>query len=138
MNGENIKRLLKSRGVVLAELARKIGTTPNNLSTILSGDNIKSGLIESISEATGIPVAAFYGENYAAASGTASVAVSGHGNGSISVNEVQREFLSVLTEQQRLTAEQQKLTAEQQRITADAIGNSSRLLAIIEQMAQKK
>ena len=138
MNGEKIRRVLKAHGVVLADLAKKIEITPSNLSNILGGDNIKSGLIESISEATGIPVAAFYGENYAAASGTASVSVSGHGNGSISVNEVQREFLSVLTEQQRLTAEQQKLTAEQQRITADAIGNSSRLLAIIEQMAQKK
>ena len=33
------------------------------MSNILGGDNIKSGLIESISEATGIPVAAYIMEN---------------------------------------------------------------------------
>lgn len=138
MKGNDIKAILKKNGWSIQSVGEKLGMSQQNFNAQISRDDIRTGLLESISEATGIPVAAFYGESYAAASGTASVAVSGHGNGSISVNEVQREFLSVLTEQQRLTAEQQKLTAEQQRITADAIGNSSRLLAIIEQMAQKK
>ena len=130
MDGESVKRVLKSRGIVFSDLAAKLNMRQNNFSSLLSGENIKTGTLEQISQATGIPIAAFYGDAYAVASGNGSVAVSGHVGGDVSANEAQMEFLHVLSEQQ-------KLTENQQRITSDALENSARLLALVEKLTKE-
>lgn len=60
MKGEEVKRVLKAAGVTQKDLADKFGVTAQNISDRLGKDDITTGFLESISEATGIPLATFY------------------------------------------------------------------------------
>ena len=62
MNGEAVKKVLKSKGVKLNSLAVLLEETPQNMSSLLSVADIKTGLLERISAATGIPMSGFFGE----------------------------------------------------------------------------
>lgn len=62
MNGEAVKKVLKSKGVKLNSLAVLLEETPQNMSSLLSVADIKTGLLERISAATGIPMSEFFGE----------------------------------------------------------------------------
>lgn len=62
MNGEAVKKILKSKGVKLNSLAILLEETPQNMSSLLSVADIKTGLLERISAATGIPMSEFFGE----------------------------------------------------------------------------
>lgn len=83
MEGKKIKEILRVRGISISEAARRIGTSQANLSSILSGTDVKSGIVESIAAAIGEPVTYFYtGES----SGTAVVnggTVNGNVNGKV-------------------------------------------------------
>ena len=48
----------------MKDIAEKMGTSLSNLSAGLSKSDIKTGLLEKIAEAAGIPIAAFYGDSY--------------------------------------------------------------------------
>lgn len=61
MNGLIIKQILQKKGITLSEVANKMATSVQNLSGILNKDDIRTGLVESISEATGIPLSELYG-----------------------------------------------------------------------------
>ena len=61
MTGLRIKDLLRKNGFSVSEVAQKIGTTNQNLFNLLSKDDIKTGLVERIGEATGISLAELYG-----------------------------------------------------------------------------
>ena len=61
---------------------------------MLSKDDVRTSLVERISEATGIPIAMFYGDAYSTATASGNgVAVSGDGN---SVNSISERFISLL------------------------------------------
>lgn len=95
MKGLTIKEILRKNGYTVTGVAEKLGESNQNLFALLGKDDVRSSLIERISEATGLPIAAFYGEAYtssATASGN-SVAVSGDGN---SVNSISERFISLL------------------------------------------
>lgn len=62
MNGEAVKKVLKSKGVKLNSLAVLLEETPQNMSSLLNVADIKTGLLERISAATGIPISEFFGE----------------------------------------------------------------------------
>ena len=62
MNGEAVKKILKSKGMKLNSLAILLEETPQNMSSLLNGADIKTGLLERISAATGIPISEFFGE----------------------------------------------------------------------------
>lgn len=62
MNGEAVKKILKSKGVKLNSLAILLEETPQNMSSLLNVADVKTGLLERISAATGIPMAEFFGE----------------------------------------------------------------------------
>ena len=62
MNGEAVKKILKSKGVKLNSLAILLEETPQNMSSLLNVADIKTGLLERISAATGIPISEFFGE----------------------------------------------------------------------------
>lgn len=62
MNGEAVKKILKSKGVKLNSLAILLEETPQNMSSLLNVADVKTGLLERISAATGIPMSEFFGE----------------------------------------------------------------------------
>ena len=64
MNGKTIKDVLSQRGIAQAEIAKLLGTTPNNLNNMLAKDDVRTGLLESIAEAANLPISVFYGDTY--------------------------------------------------------------------------
>ena len=56
-----VKFTLKRHGVTLKKVAAAIGESQQNLTSLLSKDDIRSSLLERISEATGISIPEFYG-----------------------------------------------------------------------------
>jgi transcriptional regulator with XRE-family HTH domain len=64
MKGKTIKDVLSKNGVVQSELAKSLGLAPNNLNNMLSKEDVRTGLLESIAEACNIPISVFYGDSY--------------------------------------------------------------------------
>ena len=61
MTGDEIKRILLSKGLKITKLAEMLGETVNNTSAMFKVKDFKSGAIERISAVTGIPIPEFYG-----------------------------------------------------------------------------
>lgn len=102
MKGLTIKEILRKNGITLISVAEKLGESSQNLSALLQKDDLRTSLVERISEATGIPIAAFYGEAYSCATASGnSVAVSGDGN---SVNAISERFMTLLENKDRQIA----------------------------------
>ena len=59
MSGEDIKRILAAHGITQRELAASLGTSPQNIGSQLSKDDVRTGLLEDISRVTGIPLQDF-------------------------------------------------------------------------------
>lgn len=64
MKGKDIKDVLSQNGIAQTEIAKILGLTPNNLNNMLSKDDVRTGLLESIAEAANIPISVFYGDSY--------------------------------------------------------------------------
>lgn len=94
MKGIEIKRILRDSGFTISQLARILETSQQNLNSALSAEDVKSGTIEKIAFATGMPVSFFYGESAgtATASGDGSTAVAGNRN-----NVNSEHFVQLLT-----------------------------------------
>ena len=102
MKGLTIKEILRKNGITLISIAEKLGESSQNLSALLQKDDLRTSLVERISEATGIPIAAFYGEAYSSATASGnSVAVSGDGN---SVNAISERYMTLLENKDRQIA----------------------------------
>lgn len=103
MNGEVIKRKLAASGHNIAEVAKLLGMSRQNLSQSLSSQDVKTGLVEKISTAIGMPVSYFFSEDNASnvvASGDYSAA-SVHGDATVSTStdvEVLQERIKSLQE----------------------------------------
>jgi len=78
MEGKTIKQKLLELGIAQLELANKLGTTPQSLSSILHAKDVRSGTIEKIASALNLPLSYFYGETeigtHAIATGNKAVA----------------------------------------------------------------
>lgn len=64
MKGEQIKQVLIDNKHQMKDIAEKMGTSLSNLSAGLSKSDVRTGLLEKIAEAAGLPIAAFYGDSY--------------------------------------------------------------------------
>ena len=64
MNGKIIKDVLAKHGISQAEIAKLLGTTPNNLNNMLAKDDVRTGLLEGIAGAAHLPISVFYGDAY--------------------------------------------------------------------------
>ena len=60
MKGEDVKKILTANGLTQQAVAEMIGVSRANLNGMLGKDDIRTGLLESISKATGIPMSAFF------------------------------------------------------------------------------
>ena len=66
MTGDDLKKIITESGYTMASAARLLDMTPQHLNQALSVADVKSGLLEKISAAMGITIAALYGETPAA------------------------------------------------------------------------
>lgn len=64
MKGAELKEKLKSSRYSMAEIAKLIGVSPQNLNNMLSKDDVRTSLLESISKACNIPISVLYGDTY--------------------------------------------------------------------------
>lgn len=64
MTGEKVRELLKDRKIQQKEIAAKLGMSTSNLGNQLDKDDIRTGLLEKIAEAAGIPISEFYGDSF--------------------------------------------------------------------------
>lgn len=64
MTGKDLKRMIISDGLTVAEVARRLGTTQQNLTCALGKDDIKTGLLERVAEAMNKPLGFFYGKTF--------------------------------------------------------------------------
>ena len=64
MTGNTLKKLILSEGLSVAEVARRLGTSQQNLTCALNKDDIKTGLLERVAEAMNRPLSFFYGETF--------------------------------------------------------------------------
>ncbi len=61
MRGKDVKNAIAARGYNVSEVARKLGMSQPNLSKQLTSDDVKTGLLERIAAAIGVPVTYFFG-----------------------------------------------------------------------------
>ena len=64
MTGDQVRKKIKERGVTYISVARAIGESSQNFLSLLQSTDVRSGLIERISTALGVPVAYFYDETF--------------------------------------------------------------------------
>ena len=64
MTGNTLKKLILSEGLSVAEVARRLGNSQQNLTCALAKDDIRTGLLERVAEAMGRPLSFFYGEAF--------------------------------------------------------------------------
>ena len=64
MKGAELKEKLKSSRYSMAEIAKMIGVSPQNLNNSFGVEDVKSGLLEKLCEALDLPITYFYGDSY--------------------------------------------------------------------------
>lgn len=108
MEGKVLKSKIAEINVTQLELAGRLGTTPQSLSSILHAKDVRSGTIEKIAQVLEVPVSFFYGEGSfqkAVASGNKSVAAI-NSNISSRESEILKERIKSL---EALVAEKERL-----------------------------
>ena len=122
MKGIDVKTELRRNGFTLTQVASLLGESQQNLNAALSKDDIRTGLVERISQVTGLPIAVFYGDSSMGnGSGNQSSIVAGNNN---HINTQQAEFLRELSAQRKLTEKSQE--------------QIDRLLGVIEKLSENK
>lgn len=93
MKGETVKALILGKGYSVAEVAEMIGTSQQNLAANLKHTDVRSGLLEKIAHALGVPLAVFYGESFGPA-----LSIKGNNNTQVagSSNTIQQDSSIVL------------------------------------------
>lgn len=93
MKGETVKALILGKGYSVAEVAEMIGTSQQNLAANLKHTDVRSGLLEKIAHALGVPLAVFYGESFGPA-----LSIKGNNNTQVagSSNTIQQDCSLVL------------------------------------------
>ena len=123
MNGKTIKDVLAKKGIAQAEIAKRMGLAANNLNNMLAKDDVRTGLLEGIAEAAGLPISVFYGDAYT---------ITGNNNTTSSHNTVNtsnddRILSLLLTKDEQLTLAM-KQTSKAQEQTSKAQEQMDRVL----------
>lgn len=115
MTGEKVKALIIGRGYNVAQVAELIGTSQQNLSASLKHTDVRSGLLEKIAAALGMPLAAFYGDTFGTiqtATGNNNTQVAGSAN-TVSSDAAVLELLKIKDEQLTMAMRQTSKAQEQ-------------------------
>ena len=120
MKGEDLKKRLKETSIPMSEIANRLGILPQTLYSAFNADDVKSGLLEKLSEALNVPVSFFYGDSYTITGNN--IVNSGSNN---AVNASDERLLSLLV------SKDEQLTISMKQ-TEKAQSQIDRLLGIIE------
>lgn len=116
MKGSIIKEVLRLNKCQMKTVAEKMGTSLSNLSAGLSKDDVRTGLLEDIAEAAGIPISAFYGESYGTvqtATGNNNTQVAGSSNNIEASAGIVLEMIRMKDEQLTIAMQQTSKAQEQ-------------------------
>lgn len=117
MTGKELKRLIISEGLTVAEVARRLGTSQQNLTCALNKEDIKTGLLEKVAEVMHRPLAFFYGESFGTvqtATGNNNTQVAGNSNAvTSSETGLVLELLKMKDEQLLISMRQTSMAQEQ-------------------------
>lgn len=117
MTGERVKELIIKRGYNVAQVAEIIGTSQQNLAANLKHTDVRSGLLEKIAGAIGVPLAFFYGESFGTVqtvTGNNNTQVAGNSNTvASSESGLVLELLKMKDEQLLISMRQTSMVQEQ-------------------------
>lgn len=111
MKGEKVKEILKEKGLQQKKVAEKMGISEQNLQSLLKADDIKSGVLENISKASGVSLFEFYGHD---------VNIQ-HGTNTYNTTANTAEFLQELKEQRESYKDQLREKDEQIKLLINKI-----------------
>lgn len=114
MRGKDIKDILAQKGILQADIAKILGISAANLNNMLAKDDVRTGLLESISEAANIPISVFYGDSYNVQGNNNALATGDHSTASSSDD---RLIALLMSKDTQLTMSMQQTSKAQEQIT---------------------
>lgn len=129
MTGESVKAFILKKGYNVAQVADMIGTSQQNLAANLKHSDVRSGLLEKIAAALGVPLLEIYGERVTdgpvmSASGSHYTQVAGNYSGTAPDSNI-LEILKMKDEQLLLTIRQVSKAQEQMDRILDRFGGAT-------------
>lgn len=124
MDGDTVKKKIKGAGASVSGVAKMLGTSQQNLNQQLNSSDVKTGLVEKISEALGLPLSYFYEKengqvhthgDYSPASINGNIAVN------VSHDKEAAPIGSLLTCLAQMVAKQESALADTKSLRADFI-----------------
>lgn len=114
MKGADLKEKLKTSPYTMAEIAQRIGVSPQNLNASFNSEDVKSGLLERLSHALEVPIAYFYGDSYNVHGNNNALATGDHSTASSSDD---RLIALLMSKDTQLTMSMQQTSKAQEQIT---------------------
>ena len=114
MKGEDLKNRLKSTAIPMSEIANKMGIMPQSLYSIFNSEDVKSGVLERLSEVLEVPIAYFYGDSYTVQGNGNALATGDHSTASSSDD---RLLALLMSKDTQLTMSMQQTSKAQEEIT---------------------
>jgi transcriptional regulator with XRE-family HTH domain len=114
MKGADLKEKLRTSTYTMAEIAQKIGVSPQNLNASFNSEDVKSGLLEKLSQALEVPLAYFYGDSYNVQGNGNALATGDHSTASSSDD---RLLALLMSKDTQLTMSMQQTSKAQEQIT---------------------
>jgi transcriptional regulator with XRE-family HTH domain len=113
MKGADLKEKLRTSTYTMAEIAQKIGVSPQNLNASFSSEDVKSGLLEKLSQALEVPLAYFYGDSY----NVQGCNIVNSGSNNVASSSDDRLIELLMSKDTQLTMSMQQTSKAQEQIT---------------------
>lgn len=114
MKGIDLKEKLNATHISLAEIARRLGISPQSLNSVFNSEDVKSGVLERLSEVLEVPIAYFYGDSYTVQGNNNALATGDHSTASSSDD---RLLALLMSKDAQLTLSMQQTSKAQEQIT---------------------
>jgi transcriptional regulator with XRE-family HTH domain len=114
MKGEDLKNRLKSTAIPMSEIANKMGIMPQSLYYIFNSEDVKSGVLEKLSQVLEVPIAYFYGDSYTVQGNNNALAT---GDNSTASSSDDRLLALLMSKDAQLTLSMQQTSKAQEQIT---------------------
>jgi transcriptional regulator with XRE-family HTH domain len=114
MKGEDLKNRLKSTAIPMSEIANKMGIMPQSLYSIFNSEDVKSGVLEKLSQVLEVPIAYFYGDSYTVQGNNNALAT---GDNSTASSSDDRLLALLMSKDAQLTLSMQQTSKAQEQIT---------------------
>ena len=128
MTGSELKRIILSEGLSVAEVARRLGTSQQNLTCALNKEDIRTGLLERVAEVMKRPLSFFYGEEFCqvqTATGNNNTQISGDSNTVAPSDAALLELLKANSDQLTMAMKQTSKAQEQMDRVLDRLEGKS-------------